>query len=610
MLNLKRREDCCGCNACGDICPRGAISYPRDEEGIWYPQIDRERCIDCGLCEKVCPIIHIDDLKHNDKPQADCYAVEHKNLETVFDSTSGGAFSALADIMYRRGGYVGGAVFDEHMLVRQFISNNKDDLPRLRSSKYLQSNAEGFYREVKKLLDDGQEVLVCGTPCQMAALRAFLGKDYPKLIIADFICLGMNSPKVWQKYLQSYEERYGSPVVWAKAKSKEYGWRNLTQKVKLADGREFFETKDTSAFTQGYIGTHLYCRSSCYECQFKGMPRMADITLADYWGIEKYNHDMEKNLGTSLVMVNSEKGAQYFEQVKQRINFIPMPYETIFAGNRALTRSITRTNNDRAGFFHDLDVMPFQEVIKKYSRPSQLTWKQRLRRLIKPTYNEARYVWHILRFTRMHPRALYQTVRYSGLGNLLHHRGIICGTHCTLEIARSARLEFENLLFLGAKGRFPTSDLETRLLVAEGGVLTIHGETSIGYGSDIEVHEGGHLIFHGRKYLPISGTNIAATIICAQKIEVMPDVEMGRNVLIRDNNGAHYMNRRSYRNSRDVLIGEKAWLCESCTILPGVKVGKGAIVGAKSVVVRSVPDHAMVFGTPAEIVDEDVLWKY
>ena len=292
------------------------------------------------------------------------------------------------------------------------------------------------------------------------------------------------------------------------------------------------------------------------------MPRIADITLADYWGIERYNQDMEKNLGTSLVMVNSEKGAWYFEQVKQRINFISMPYETIFAGNRALTRSLTRMNNDREGFFHDLDVMPFQEVIKKYSQRSQLTWKQRLKRIIKPAYNEARYVWHILRFTRLHPRALFQTVRYSGLGNLMHHRGIICGTHCTLEIARSARLELESLLFLGAKGRFPTSDLETRLLVAEGGTLTIHGETSIGYGSDIEVHEGGHLIFHGRKYLPISGTNIAATIICAQKIEVMPDVEMGRNVLIRDNNGAHYMNRRSYRNSRDVLIGEKAWLCE------------------------------------------------
>lgn len=256
MIQVIEKAKCCGCNACGDACSKQAISFKIDIEGFWYPEVDKDKCINCGMCEKVCPIINIEELKKNDLPRSECYAAEHKNLEVIFDSTSGGLFSALADIMYKTGGYVGGAVFNDDFTVRQYISNNKSDLQRLRSSKYLQSNSVGFYRQVKQLLASGEKVLVCGTPCQMVALRAFLHKDYENLIIADFICRGINSPKVWLKYIKSFEERYGSPVVYVKAKSKEYGWRNLTQKVILADGRHIYETREQSNFTKGYLQTN------------------------------------------------------------------------------------------------------------------------------------------------------------------------------------------------------------------------------------------------------------------------------------------------------------------------------------------------------------------
>ncbi|MBO7597380.1 MAG: Coenzyme F420 hydrogenase/dehydrogenase, beta subunit C-terminal domain, partial [Bacteroidales bacterium] len=322
MISIQNKIDCCGCNACGDACNKKAITFKTDIEGFWYPEVDKDKCNNCGLCEKVCPIINVKELKKNDLPQSVCYAAEHKNLEVVFDSTSGGLFSALADIMYKKEGYVGGAVFNDDFSVKQYISNDKADLPRIRRSKYLQSNFEGFYSQVKELLKNGEKVLVCGSPCQMAALRSFLKKDYEKLIIADYICRGINSPKVWRKYLDSFEERYGSKVVYCKAKSKEYGWRNLTQKVILENGKAYYETKDQSNITKGYLRTGVYCRPSCYDCKFKGYPRIADITLADFWGIEKVNTSMEKNLGTSLVVVNSQKGAKYFEEVKKRINYV------------------------------------------------------------------------------------------------------------------------------------------------------------------------------------------------------------------------------------------------------------------------------------------------
>ena len=304
MIDISDKAMCCGCNACGDVCAHDAITFKTDIEGFWYPEVDKSKCTDCGLCEKVCPIINIDTLKKNNLKQSICYVAEHKDIEVVFDSTSGGLFSALADIMYRNKGYVGGAIFNEDFSVRQYISPDKKDLIKLRSSKYLQSNFTGFYKQLRGLLKKGENVLVCGSPCQMAALRSFLRKDYENLIIVDFVCRGTNSPKVWRKYLDTFEERYGSPVVYCKAKSKEYGWRNLTQKVVLANGKAYYEPKDSNNYTKGYLQTGVFCRPSCYECKFKGYPRIADITLADFWGVENVKKVMDKNLGLSLSLIH------------------------------------------------------------------------------------------------------------------------------------------------------------------------------------------------------------------------------------------------------------------------------------------------------------------
>ena len=351
MINIIDKTKCCGCNACGDACAHGAITFKTDIEGFWYPTVNKDKCVNCELCEKVCPIINIKELKKNDLSQPVYYAAEHKNMEVVFDSTSGGLFSALADIMYKDKGYVGGAVFNEDFSVRQYISNDKTDLPRIRSSKYLQSSFEGFFIQVRKLLCAGEKILICGSPCQMTALRAFLRKDYDNLIIVDYICRGINSPKVWHKYLDSFEERYGSKVIYCKAKSKEYGWRNLTQKVILANGKHVYETKDQSNYTKGYLQTNVYCRPSCYECKFKGYPRIADITLADFWGIEKINTSMDKNLGTSLVMLNSKKGKAYFERTKQRINYLEVPFSLAEKSNPALNQPLGNPLVNRNQFF-------------------------------------------------------------------------------------------------------------------------------------------------------------------------------------------------------------------------------------------------------------------
>lgn len=597
MINLFNKVDCCGCNACGDVCAHQAITFKTDNEGFWYPVVDKEKCTDCHLCEKVCPIINVTDLKKNDLPQSICYAAEHKNLEVVFDSTSGGLFSALADIMYKRGGYVGGAIFNDDFSVRQYISNDKKDLPRLRSSKYLQSHLDGFYKQVRDLLKAGEKVLVCGSPCQMAALRAFLRKDYDNLLIADYICRGINSPKVWRKYLDSYEERYGSKVVYCKAKSKEYGWRNLTQKVILANGKHYYETKDQSNFTKGYLQTGVYCRPSCYDCKFKGYPRIADITLADFWGIEKVDKTLEKNLGTSLVMINSKKGETYFELVKKRCNYVPVPFESIEAGNRSLNLSVDPPKVDREEFFQDLDQMSFLQIADKYIKPRRKGTKSQIKKAIKG-------IRYIMSMTQLNPTALWQLLKYNSLSDIAHGNYILPTPHCTIEIKNGAKIIKNGVLLLGYK-KFKNSKLETRLLLDKEATLRYNGNTSIGYGSDIEVFPNAELSFGGG-----GATNIGATIICGEKIQIGKNTMLGRHITIRDNNGSHYMNRQGYKNTRPVIIGDKVWLTEQCTVMPGVKIGDGAIIGALSLVIRNVPAYSLASGHPAEIIDEDVLWKY
>lgn len=597
MIQIKNKIDCCGCNACGDICGKQAVSFKTDNEGFWYPELDMEKCVDCGLCEKVCPIINIKELKKNDLPQSICYAAEHKNLEVVFDSTSGGLFSALADIMYRSKGYVGGAVFNEDFKsVKQYISNDKNDLPRLRSSKYLQSSLEGFYKQVRALVKAGEHVLVCGSPCQMAALRAFLCNDYENLIIADYICRGINSPKVWRKYIDSYEERYGSKVVYAKAKSKEFGWRNLTQKVILEDGRHMYETKEQSNFTKGYLQTGVYCRPSCYDCKFKGYPRISDITLADFWGIEKVNTSMEKNLGTSLVMINSKKGEQFFEMVKSRINYVEVPFNSIEAGNRSLNLSVDPPKVDREQFFEDLDKMNFLQIAEKYITNQT----SRREKILSPL----RYLRTLVYNTKLHPKPLFQFFKYNTLNEIFKGNVIVPTPYTIIELRKGGKIIKKGVTILGFK-KFEKSKLETRLLVEKGGILNLQGGIDIGYGSDIEVLPNAKLsIGEGTK------TNIGATIICGDRIEIGKNTMLGRHITIRDNNGSHYMNRQGYKNTRPVIIGDKVWLTEQCTVMPGVKIGDGAIIGALSLVIRNVPAHCLASGHPAEVIDEDILWKY
>ena len=596
MVNIQSKTDCCGCKSCGDACSQHAISFCTDNEGFWYPKVDEIKCTNCHVCERVCPIIRINELKKNDLSIPVCYAAEHKNLEVVFDSTSGGLFSAMAETIYKNGGYVGGAVFNDDFSVAHFISNDKKDLPRLRSSKYLQSDLTGFYRQVKVLLQEGNTVLVCGTPCQMAALRAFLNKGYDNLIILDFVCRGVNSPKVWKKYLESLEERYNSKVVYSKAKSKEFGWRKLTQKVVLENGKSIYETYEKSDFTKGYLNTNVFCRPSCYHCKFKGYPRIADITLGDFWGIKRKDPTFDKDLGTSLVIINSKKGETFFDRIKQRIKYIAIDFESAKNGNNCLNKSIAPPKVNRSDFFRDLDTYSFDVVAEKYIRPFDNTFKKKIRNLL-------HFGYRFIKTTQLRPFPIFRFFKYNSLKDIYKGDVIITAPYTIIKKEKGAKIKKKGVTRLGCK-RFKSSKQETRLLLEKGSTLSLNGNIIIGYGADIEILKGGILKIGDGVTM-----NIGTTIVCKDRVEIGNNTMIGRHVTIRDNNGAHYLNRSGYKNSRPVIIGDKVWLCEQSTVMPGVQIDDSAIVSALSFVIGPVKKNTVVSGNPAHVVDEDILWK-
>ena len=383
------KTQCCGCNACGDICAHGAISFHIDEEGFWYPEINHTRCLECRLCESVCPMSNDHKTTLSQYRTPICIGAYHKDQSIRMDSTSGGVFSVLAEAMYKQNGYVSGAVYTNQFDVVAFISNDPHDLSKLRRSKYAQSSAIGLYRQIRKLLASGRHVLACGTPCQMAAVRNFLGKEYTNLIIVDILCKSCNSPKVFHKYLSWLETRNHGKVVACKERDKGHGWNSLTRRIDFDNGQTYFGKGYNDHFQRGFQ-YNVYQRPSCYTCKFKGIPRYGDITLGDFWGIENVDKALFDNKGTSLVLLNNEKGKAYFETIKHLLVWKTFEFGDAIAGNQLAIvggQIIDTLGARRKDFFCDLDNIPFNKVAKKYfplKKPSLTIFiKNTIERLLK-----------------------------------------------------------------------------------------------------------------------------------------------------------------------------------------------------------------------------------
>ncbi|MCM1054180.1 MAG: Coenzyme F420 hydrogenase/dehydrogenase, beta subunit C-terminal domain [Bacteroides sp.] len=346
-----------------NICPVNAIKAEADPEGFLCPLIDKSKCISCGKCARICPILRKKKIGGCAEPK--CYAAWSKDENIRFQSTSGGVFTHLAESIIDEGGAVAGARYRSDNLVEHALIRKKEDIEQLRQSKYVQSDIGLLFREVKDELKNGRPLLFSGTPCQCAGLRSYLEKEYDNLYLCDFICRGVNSPLVYLKYLNELEEKYGSKVKRVWFKNKTFGWNNFATKIIFEDGQEYIADRETDPFMLGYIKskTTLYMRASCYQCHFKGVSRNVDITLGDFWGVNKVDPKIDSYNGVSVVMLHSFKGDELFQLILKNLSFENSSLIEIIHSNPCIEKSVTRQDVYNR-FWNNINYTSFSKNIK------------------------------------------------------------------------------------------------------------------------------------------------------------------------------------------------------------------------------------------------------
>lgn len=350
MIQL-RTEDCTACGACQNICPNQAISMVCNKKGFLYPQIDVRKCTECGQCMQACPLEKKPIYEKMEEPIV--FALKSKDLDLRWRSTSGGAFSELAKIILKRGGYIAGAAYQQDWSVKHEMVNASEEMERLRRSKYQQSEIGFLYQDIKEQLLKGREVLFCGTPCQAGGLRGYLNKDYPGLYICDFICRAVSSPLLFQKYIQDLREQYQSEIdsVWMKNKCN--GWHNLSTVINFENGEQYVNKGRADTYVRLLLLYNIGVRTSCYTCGFKDENAVSDITLGDFWGLEHL--DFDDNLGTSVVMCRTEKGLQLVNQILPDNDVLEMVKKDVIRGNPCLVYPLKKGYSNEDEFFEKLN---------------------------------------------------------------------------------------------------------------------------------------------------------------------------------------------------------------------------------------------------------------
>lgn len=359
---ITKFENCFGCTACEAICPFDAITMVENKKGFFCPKIDMNKCRNCGLCDRVCPS---ENRYIKKEGSLKAFALQHKDINIRMKSTSGGAFIALSDNILKKNGSIYGAIYTDVFKVQHIRAIEKTIRDKMCGSKYCQSDIEGIYCKVLEDLKRKIPVLFTGTSCQIDGLKHFLSEkkcDISLLVTCDLICHGVPSPRIWKDHIRHIENIRNKKIIEYKNRSKIRGWHAHNECIYYEDNSIEWITKLSQNFKDLFYG-HYIVRESCENCPYAGKPGVADITIGDFWGCEDIMPEIDDNLGTSILIINSEKGNGLFNEIINEINFWDIPLDKALKHNHI--KSIKRSLKYEE-FWQDYTNFGFEYITKKY----------------------------------------------------------------------------------------------------------------------------------------------------------------------------------------------------------------------------------------------------
>lgn len=358
-LENKDKYLCSGCTACQYICPKNAIEMVEDDEGFKYPVINKEKCTNCGACIKICPNVK----KESTNSILEAHGVKHKVLNERKTSRSGGVFIAISDYILKNDGVIYGVKLNKDFSVSHGRATNKDERDEFKGSKYVQSNMENIIDQVKKDLLDGKKVLFSGTACQVAAVKKVIPeKLQEKLYCCDLICHGVPSTRVYRDFLNYIEETEKKKIKEFNFRDKSFGWSTHYETMIFED-----DSKISTQYFRNLFYGHNILRPSCYKCNFANTHRPADITIADFWGIDELDPNFYDEIGVSLLIINNQKGKEIFENIKEELKTINCSIENCIKYTYTLSNP-TPEAPTRKEFWEDYNTQDFKYIVEKYAK--------------------------------------------------------------------------------------------------------------------------------------------------------------------------------------------------------------------------------------------------
>lgn len=335
-----RKQECYGCELCGQVCSPKAISFLPDEEGFVYPIVDSSKCINCGACLYTCPSNYklLKQREHNLR----VYALSLTDDRQLTQSSSGGAAYAIMQYGINNNYYIVGVAYDEDYKGTHYaIANTLQEINDFRGTKYIQARKNDIYRKVKSILDNDGKVIFIGLPCEVAACNAFLGDENKRIIYVELICHGVSSPRIAEQYINQMVNRHGK-ISWMTIRDKRYGWTPGCIKIVFENGYTYHNLFDSTEY--GYAFRNM-SRLSCYNCLYKGDQRVADITIGDYWGAEQTDDCWNSN-GVSVIFAHTEKGLNIIEHLKD-VNLTTIKYSQGIKNNSMINNARQKGNRDQ-----------------------------------------------------------------------------------------------------------------------------------------------------------------------------------------------------------------------------------------------------------------------